>query len=149
MDTLNVKIKKLNDLARIPMYATDGSAAADLYAALSEPMKIMPGERVLIPTGISIDPGDSGVVSIICARSGLAFKKGIGLANGIGVVDSDYRGEVKVALINNSSEEFTVENGERIAQIMFMPVLHAAFEEADELCDTDRGQGGFGSTGTK
>lgn len=149
MEDIKVKVKKLNSYAQTPLYATDGSAAADLYAALGEPVEIAPGERKLIPTGISIDPGRSDVVSILCARSGLASKKGIALANGIGVIDSDYRGEVKVALINHSNETFVVENGERIAQIMFMPVLHADFEQVDELAETARGEGGFGSTGTK
>ena len=149
MNKIDVKVKKLNEYAKTPLYATEGSAAADLYAALDAPVVIAPGERKLIPTGISIDPGRDDVVSILCARSGLASKKGIALANGIGVIDSDYRGEVKVAVINHSNEAFTVENGERIAQIMFMPVIRADFSEVDELNETARGTGGFGSTGTK
>lgn len=149
MNSFKVKIKKLNEFAKTPTYATDGSAAADLYAAMSENICVLPGERVLVPTGIAIDPCSAEIVSVICARSGLSSKKGIALANGIGVIDSDYRGEIKVALINHSEETFVVENGERIAQIMFLPVLHADFSVVEELDDTERGVGGFGSTGIK
>lgn len=145
---IHVRFRKLSPLAQEPVYATPGSAAADLRAALEAPVTLAPGARVLIPTGLAIEPERTDVAAILCARSGLASKKGIALANGIGVVDSDYRGEIKVALVNLSDQPFTVENGERIAQMMFVPVFTAAFSEAEALRDTERGAGGFGSTGT-
>lgn len=134
-----------------PKYETSGSAALDLCAALDdgENVVIHPGERKMIPTGIAISPETSDVVAIIAARSGLGIKKGICLANGIGVIDSDYRGEISVGLYNTSTEDFTVCRGDRIAQMMFMPVLTANLITADELDETERGEGGFGSTGVK
>ncbi len=150
MNRINVKIKLSRGMT-MPRYATPGSAAIDLCAAIDEgtALVIRPGERVSVPTGVSISPEDDGVVAIVAARSGLGIKKGINLANGIGVIDSDYRGEISVGLTNISSEDFTVERGDRIAQLMFMPVLSAALIEADELDETERGAGGFGSTGIK
>ena len=135
----------------MPTYATDGSAAVDLRAAVEEnaPVTIAPGERALIPTGIAISPERKDVVAILAARSGLAIKKGIRLSNGIGVIDSDYRGEICVGLHNTGKEPFTVCRGDRIAQMMFMPVLAAEFIAADTLDETERGAGGFGSTGVK
>jgi dUTP pyrophosphatase len=136
--------------ASAPAYATDGSAAVDLRAALEGgTVTVMPGRREMIPTGLFIEPEDRDVVAVVAARSGLAARKGICLANGIGVIDSDYRGEILVTLLNTSDEPFTVADGDRIAQLMFMPVLRASFIEADELGETERGAGGFGSTGTK
>lgn len=144
---LDVKIK-LTRGASLPSYATDGSAAMDLRAALEgESMTIAPGERVRVPTGIAISTGRDDVVAIVAARSGLGTKYGISLANGIGVIDSDYRGEISVSLINNSDEPFTVHDGDRIAQLMFMPVYVAKLTECDTLDRTVRGAGGFGSTG--
>ena len=149
MNEINVKIR-LTRGAKIPEYATDGSAAVDLRAALEGgSVTVSPGGRAMIPTGLFIEPGESGVVAVLAARSGLSVKKGICLANGIGVIDSDYRGEICVALLNTSSEPFTVEDGDRIAQLMFMPVMRANFTEAERLEETERGAGGFGSTGTK
>ena len=147
---LNVKIKLTRGMSA-PEYATSGSAAVDLRAALEENeiVTILPGERALIPTGISIAPESSDVVGILAGRSGLGVKKGVSLANGIGVIDSDYRGEVCVALINRGSEPFEVRRGDRIAQMMFMPVLHASFLQTDDLDETERGTGGFGHTGVK
>lgn len=135
----------------VPTYATDGSAAVDLRAAIEEdsPVTIAPGERALIPTGIAIAPESREVVAILAARSGLAIKKGIRLSNGIGVIDADYRGEICVGLHNTGSEPFVVNRGDRIAQMMFMPVYSAEFIEAQSLDETARGAGGFGSTGTK
>lgn len=135
----------------MPAYATDGSAAVDLRAALDEgaPVTIQPGERAMIPTGISIALESANVVAILAARSGLAVKSGINLANGIGVIDSDYRGEVCVGLYNSSKVPFTVQRGDRIAQLMFMPVYTANLIEAESLDETARGAGGFGSTGVK
>lgn len=135
----------------VPTYATDGSAAVDLRAALpeNEPVTIAPGERALIPTGIAIAPESHEVVAILAARSGLAIKKGIRLSNGIGVIDADYRGEICVGLHNTGAEPFVVNRGDRIAQMMFMPVLSADFIVSDSLDETARGAGGFGSTGVK
>lgn len=144
-----VKIKKMRKSAVIPEYATSGSAALDLRCALDEPVTIPARSRAAIPTGIAVAVSDPSIVSIVCARSGLATKHGIALANGIGVIDSDYRGEILVSLINNSDTDFTVEPGDRIAQLMFMPVLGAKLIECDELDTTERGAGGFGSTGVK
>ena len=142
-----IKIK-LTRGAQIPKYATNGSAAVDLCAIIDSPITLAPGERALIPTGIALSIPD-GYVGVVAARSGLACKKGICLSNGIGVIDSDYRGEISVGLFNSSKDEFTVERGERIAQLMFVPVESAVFVSTDSLDETERGEGGFGSTGTK
>ena len=135
----------------LPAYATEGSAAVDLRAALEAdaPITIAPGERALIPTGMAISPEARDVVAIVAARSGLAIKKGICLANGIGVIDSDYRGEICVGLYNTSKEPFVVNRGDRIAQLMFMPVYAARLCAVASLDETERGAGGFGSTGVK
>lgn len=139
---------KLSNGASVPEYATSGSAAVDLRANNKESITITPGERALIPTGLSMSIPE-GYVGIIAARSGLACKRGICLSNGIGVIDSDYRGEIGVSLHNTSGESFTVECGERIAQMMFLPVTQAVFTVCTELDETARGEGGFGSTGKK
>ena len=135
----------------MPAYATEGAAAVDMRAAIDEgtTVEIEPGERALIPTGLAISPETTGVVAIVAARSGLAIKQGICLSNGIGVIDSDYRGEICVGLHNTSRVPFTVNRGDRIAQMMFMPVLSAKLIEAASLDETARGAGGFGSTGVK
>ena len=147
---LNVKIKLTRGMTA-PEYATEGSAAVDLRAALDEGevVTIAPGARALIPTGLSISPETSDVVAVIAGRSGLGVKKGVTLANSIGVIDSDYRGEIQVCLINRGEEPFEVRRGDRIAQMMFLPVLHASFLPVDELDETARGAGGFGHTGVK
>ena len=147
---LNVKIKLSRGMSA-PEYATAGSAAVDLRAALDEDtvLTIAPGARALIPTGLSISPESTDVVAVIAGRSGLGVKKGVSLANGIGVIDSDYRGEIQVCLINRGDEPFEVRRGDRIAQMMFLPVLAASFIPVDSLDETDRGTGGFGSTGVK
>ena len=145
---LNVQIK-LTRGQTLPAYATDGSAAVDLRAALDAPVEIAPGGRAMIPTGVAIAPETRDVVAIVAARSGLAVKKGICLSNGIGVIDADYRGEICVGLLNTSAEAFTVTPGDRIAQLMFLPVLAANFLPVEELGETARGAGGFGSTGVK
>lgn len=144
---MNVKYKILKDGAKAPSYQSESAAGADLYACCDTTL-IPPGERRLIPTGIAIECDRRDVAAIICARSGLATKHGISLANGIGVVDSDYRGEIMVSLVNLSDKPYTVTNGERIAQLMFIPVIAGVFSEG-ELSDTARGSGGFGSTGSK
>ena len=143
---ISVKIKKLSERARIPEYQTPCAAAVDLYALLDRPVTLSPGDSVLIPTGISLDCGGS-VTALVFPRSGLASKHGITLANCVGVIDSDYRGEVKVALKNLGSSDFTVSDGDRIAQMGFFPVFKAAFVEQECLEDTERGEGGFGHTG--
>ena len=145
---MNVKIKKLNPNATIPTYGTDYAAGADLYACIDETLSIGSGETKMIGTGIAMEI-PTGYVGLVFARSGLACKKGLAPANKVGVIDSDYRGEIKVALHNHngSQDALCVENGERIAQISIVPYLKADFEEVDNLEDTDRGEGGFGSTG--
>ena len=139
-------VKRLSPNASLPRYATPGAAGMDLCACLSERVTLAPGERALIPTGLAVSI-PQGYVGLVFARSGLATKQGIALANGVGVIDSDYRGEVKVALINLSSEPVTIQHGERIAQLAVMPVVQVTPVEVDDLDQTDRGAGGFGSTG--
>lgn len=143
-----LKIKRLHPSAVLPQYMTQGAAAMDVSACLEESVTLAPGERRLIPTGFAVQT-EMGFAAILCARSGISYKNGIALANGIGVIDSDYTGEVKVSLINNSDTPFTVEHGMRIAQMMIIPVASAEICEVDELEKTDRGDGGFGSTGRK
>lgn len=142
-----LKIKRLNENAVIPKAATGGSAGMDLYACLDGDVTIAPGERVLIPTGIAVALESNAYVAYIYARSGLAIKSGITLSNCVGVVDSDYRGEVKVGLINLSDKEYTVSGGDRIAQMVIAPVIMPEVVEADDLDETERSDGGFGSTG--
>ncbi len=149
MEKLDVKIKLLdnNKEKRLPFYATDGSAGMDLTACIDSPIELKPLERMLIPTGIAIKLPSSEYGAFIFARSGLATKKGITLSNCVGVVDSDYTGEIKVGIINLSQESYTLEPGERIAQMVIMPVCQVNFNVTDELEATERGSGGFGSTG--
>lgn len=142
----DVKIKILRENVSLPKYATSGSAAFDLVSASDAPIVVPAGKRVLIPTGIAISLPEN-TVAIISARSGLSAKKGITAANGIGVIDSDYRGEIFFSAANISNEDYTVTPGERVAQMMIMPVLAANFIVCDELDETERGAGGFGSTG--
>ena len=141
-----VKVKKLNERAQIPTYATPLSAGADLYALLDGAVTIQPHTTVMIHTGLSMEIPE-GYAGLIFARSGLASKKGLAPANKVGVIDSDYRGEFMVALHNHGETEQTVEDGERIAQLLIVPFLKASFLVSAELSDTERGEGGFGSTG--
>jgi dUTP pyrophosphatase len=143
----NVKIKKLNENAVIPTYGSPYSAGADLYSAM-EDVTIAPHATFLIKTGLALEL-PVGFVGLIYARSGLASKRGLAPANKVGVIDCDYRGEVMVALHNHSEIPQVVAKGERIAQLVITPYVVADFEEADELSETVRGEGGFGSTGTK
>ena len=143
---MKINIKKLHDGAIIPTYGTEYSAGADLYALLDGTTEINPHETKLIHTGISVEI-PIGYCGLIFARSGLASKKDLAPANKVGVIDADYRGELMVALHNHGETTRTVECGERIAQLAIVPFLKAEFEEADELSDTVRGEGGFGSTG--
>ena len=142
-----VNIKRVNENAKIPTYGSVNAAGADLYNAMGE-VTIAPHETVLVKTGIALEI-PTGYAGFIYARSGLATKRGLAPANKVGVVDSDYRGEVMVALHNHSEIEQTIEMHERIAQMVIAPYLKADFIEVDSLDDTERGVGGFGSTGTK
>lgn len=143
-----VKVKKLNPEAKLPTYGTEFAAGADLYALEGEAVTIPPHTTVMMHTGLAMEI-PTGYAGLIFARSGLASKRGLAPANKVGVVDSDYRGEFMVALHNHTDEEKTVEGGERIAQLVIVPYLTASFIESDELSDTVRQGGGFGSTGTK
>ena len=140
-----LKIKKLDEKAIIPTYGTEYSAGADLYALLDEDLEIKPGETVMIKTGLAMAI-PTGYAGLIYARSSLGSKKGLAPANKVGVIDSDYRGEIKVPLFNQSKETQIIAKNERIAQIIFTPYLKVNFQETDELDDTTRGTGSFGST---
>ena len=146
MANANVNIKKLNENAVIPTYGSEFSAGADLYACSDAPIVIEAGKTVLVHTGIAMEI-PVGYVGLVFARSGLASKKGLAPANKVGVIDSDYRGEIMVALHNHGTIPQTISDGERIAQIVFAPYYAAEFSVVDELDDTTRGAGGFGSTG--
>ena len=143
---MNVKIKKLDPRATIPTYGTDASAGMDLYALLDEPVTINPGETFMVHMGLSMEIPD-GYVGLVFARSGLATKKGLAPANKVGVVDSDYRGELMTPIHNHSKEPRVIENGERVAQMILTPYIKADFDLVEELDDTERGTKGFGSTG--
>ena len=143
-----MNIKKLKENAIIPTYGSEYAAGADLYACTDGPITIKPQETAFIGTGIAMEI-PMGYAGLIYARSGLSCKQGLAPANKVGVVDADYRGEITVALYNHSKDEKTVEPGDRIAQMVVAPFLHVDFNAVDELSDTVRGIGGFGSTGTK
>lgn len=143
-----MEIKIVSKGGNIPAYATSGSSGADLRAYIDEPVTLMPGERRLIPTGLFVEIPD-GIEAQIRARSGLAIKYGIGLVNGIGTVDSDYRGEWNIPLINWGQEPYTINDGDRIAQVVFAKYEKAEFSVVREIDETDRGAGGFGHTGVK
>lgn len=142
----SISVKKLREGARLPSYGSKEAAGADVYACLEQPVTILPGETVFVPTGIALEV-PVGCAGLIYARSGLACKRGLAPANKVGVIDSDYRGEVVVALHNHGGEACTVSGGERIAQLVITPVITPEYKEVDTLTDTDRGVGGFGSTG--
>lgn len=144
METISVK--KLRSGALLPTFGSPEAAGADLYACLDNDVTIEPGETAFIPTGLAMEL-PVGFVGLIYARSGMACKRGLAPANKVGVIDSDYRGEFIVALYNHSAESRTVAHGERIAQLVVTPVLRPIYQEAEDLSDTQRGQGGFGSTG--
>lgn len=141
-----IRVKKLNDNAILPTYGSLEAAGADLYACLEEPVVIQPGESAFIPTGLSMEL-PRGYAGLIYARSGLACKKGLAPANKVGVIDSDYRGEFIVVLHNHGNASREIAHGERIAQLVITPVFTPGFTEVEELSDTDRSAGGFGSTG--
>lgn len=143
-----IRVKKLRPGAALPTYGSTEAAGADLYACLEADVTVDPGCSAFIPTGIALEV-PKGCAGLIYARSGMACKRGLAPANKVGVIDSDYRGEVVVVLHNHGSQPQTVENGERIAQLVITPVLTPAYTEAEDLSESDRGAGGFGSTGKK
>lgn len=147
MNTLGVKLLFLREGAAVPRYATENSAGCDLCSAADLPLTLPAGGTLTVPTGLAISMERRDVVAVVCARSGLAFRHGISLVNGVGIIDADYRGEICVGLRNDGPEDYVVQPGERIAQMLFMPVLRAAFTEVGELDSTARGAGGFGSSG--
>lgn len=144
-----LKIKKVRENAKLPTRGTVGSAGMDLYACIDEPITLNGGDKAVIPTGIAIGLDTPEYAAFVYARSGLAIKHGIGLLNSVGVIDSDYRGEICVGVINQLKEPYTIEPFERIAQMVIQPVALPELVEVDSLDETDRGAGGFGSTGTK
>ena len=141
-----IPVKRLREGAKLPTFGSQQAAGADLYACLEESVTIQPGQTAFIPTGLAMALPE-GYVGLICARSGMACKRGLAPANKVGVVDSDYRGEIVVALHNHGAQAQTVSHGDRIAQYLITPVVTAAYEMAQELSDTARNAGGFGSTG--
>lgn len=141
-----ISVKKLSPSAILPTYGSAEAAGADLYACLEAPVTIEPGQTVFIPTGIALEV-PKGCAGLIYARSSMGTKRGLAPANKVGVIDSDYRGEIRVVLLNHGTQPQTIQPGERIAQMIITPVLTPVYEEADELSDTSRGAGGFGSTG--
>ena len=148
MTKTKVRFKKLNPNAVMPSYGTEFAAGADLYACIDEPLQIEAGETAFVKTGLAMEIPE-GLVGLVYARSGLACKSGLAPANKVGVIDSDYRGEIMVALHNHSKETRIVESGERIAQMVLTPYVYGEYEEVDEHDETGRGSGGFGSTGKK
>lgn len=146
---MKLKIKKLKSDAKIPKRATNGSAGMDLYACINQSITLAPQQLTVVPTGIAIELPDNTCAAFLYARSGLGVKHGICLSNGVGVIDSDYRGEICVGLCNVSDKPYVIEPCERVAQMVIAPVLTPDIVEADELSDTSRGDGGFGSTGKK
>ncbi len=144
-----LKIKKVRENAKLPTRATPGSAGLDLYACIDEPITLNKGDKAVIPTGIALGLDDPHYAAFIHSRSGLAVKHGIGLLNSVGVIDSDYRGEVCVGVIKHTEEPYTIQPFERIAQMVIKPVELPEIIEVQELDETDRGVGGFGSTGKK
>ncbi len=139
--------KRLGNEFPMPNYATLGSAGIDISACLLEPLLLNPGETSLIPTGFAIHIGDAGLAAVLLPRSGLGHKKGIVLGNLVGLIDSDYQGEVCISCWNRGHESFTINPGDRIAQMVFMPVVQAVFDIVDEFDKSHRGEGGFGHTG--
>ncbi|MBR5543026.1 MAG: dUTP diphosphatase [Oscillospiraceae bacterium] len=142
-----LKVKLISENAKNPERASDGAAGYDLRACLDAPYTLRPGEIFAVPTGVCIELPDKLHVAMLCARSGLAIRHGITLANSVGIIDSDYRGEIKVGLVNLGGEDFEIVPGERICQMLILPVALPEIVTAEELSETVRGAGGFGSTG--
>jgi dUTP pyrophosphatase len=149
MQSIQLKIldPRIGSEYPLPDYATDGSAGMDLRACLDQTLSLEPGQTELLPTGIAIHISDPGLAAVLLPRSGLGHKHGIVLGNLVGLIDSDYQGQLYVSCWNRGSEAFTVEPGERIAQMIFVPVVRAGFEVVEEFADSERGEGGFGHTG--
>lgn len=150
---LNIQLKIINPRVGqeydLPTYATSGSAGLDLRACINEPLQLSPGETTLLPTGIAIHIGTPSVAAVILPRSGLGHKHGIVLGNLVGLIDSDYQGELKISCWNRGDDHFTIHPGERVAQLVFVPVLQATFEIVNSFDTSDRGEGGFGHSGSK
>jgi len=144
---LQILDQRIGDDIPLPTYATDGSAGMDMRACLDEPLTIHPGETHLIPTGVAIHIADPNLAAVLLPRSGLGHKHGIVLGNLTGLIDSDYQGQVFVSCWNRGHDTFTVNPGERIAQMVFVPIVQAQFEIVDSFEESDRGEGGFGHTG--
>jgi dUTP pyrophosphatase len=149
LETITMEVKRLRPGAKLPYYASEASAGMDLVACIDQPVIIQPNQRQAIPTGIAIALPRRDLVALIFARSGLALRQGLALANGVGVVDADYRGEILCAMLNTSDQTVTVNPGDRIAQMVIMPICVAGLVDVEELDATTRGAGGFGSTGVK
>ena len=141
-----IRVKKLHPNAKLPTYGSEAAVGADLYACLEQAVTIQPGEVFWVPTGIALEV-PSVCAGLVYARSSMGAKRGLAPANKVGVIDPDYRGEIRVVLLNHSNQPQTLEPGERVAQFVITPVLTPAYEEAEELSETSRGAGGFGSTG--
>lgn len=144
---LKILDSRVGDNFPIPAYATEGSAGLDLRVCINEPLQIAPGETVLLPTGLAIYIADSKLAAVILPRSGLGHKNGIVLGNLVGLIDSDYQGELKISCWNRGHDHFTINPGDRIAQLVFVPVVQASFEVVEEFTQSNRGEGGFGSSG--
>lgn len=140
---------RIGDSIPLPHYATDGSAGLDMRACIDDPTTVAPGETVLIPSGLAIHIGDAGLAAVLLPRSGLGHKHGLVLGNLTGLIDSDYQGQVFVSIWNRGSKSYEIEPGERIAQMVFVPVEQVAFEVVEEFDNSDRGEGGFGHSGQK
>lgn len=151
MNKIQLKVldQRIGNEIPFPAYGTDGSAGMDLRACIDEKITLKPGQTELIPTGIAIHIEDNSMAATILPRSGLGHKHGIVLGNLVGLIDSDYQGQVFVSMWNRGDTVFEIESGDRIAQIVFVPVIQVEFEQVDEFGDSDRGEGGFGSTGHK
>ena len=144
-----IQIKIINPQAQIPQYVTSGSAGLDLRVCLKEPMQLAPGETQLIPTGLAIHIGDPNLAAVVLPRSGLGHKHGIVLGNLVGLIDSDYQGELMISCWNRGNDHFTISPGERIAQLVFVPITRVDFELVEQFNESARGAGGFGHSGVK
>ena len=150
MRSIELKIldPRLGDSIELPHYATDGSAGLDMRACIDEPLTVAPGETVLVPTGLAIHIGDPGLAAVLLPRSGLGHKHGLVLGNLTGLIDSDYQGQVFISCWNRGSKSYEVQPAERIAQMVFVPVEQVTFDVVEEFADSDRGDGGFGHSGS-
>ncbi len=150
MRSIQLKIldSRVGDSVPLPHYATDGSAGLDMRACIDEPLAVAPGETVLVPTGLAMHIGDSGLAAVLLPRSGLGHKHGLVLGNLTGLIDSDYQGQIFISCWNRSSKAYEIQPGERIAQMVFIPVEQVRFEVVQTFADSERGSGGFGHSGT-